>query len=141
MTDLAGEKEPSSAARRFARDALEAWAVPGELLEQVELVVSELVGNAVKHAGGATRLELAKTDDGVRVTVRDRGAGEPRAMRASPLEEGHRGLFIVDTVSARWGYLPEDGGKAVWAEFRVPTLVRTLSWSSAEPVLTIGMVP
>lgn len=126
-TELAGEPEPSSAARRFAREALEAMAVPAEVLERVELVVSELVGNAVKHAGGATRLELSDTGDGVRVAVRDRGAGEPRAMSASPLEEGHRGLFIVQTVSTRWGFVPEEEGKTVWADFRVPAPVRSLA--------------
>lgn len=119
-TELAAEAEPCSAARRFTRSALSSWNVPDELLERAELVVSELVGNAVKHAGGAARLELTRTAGGLRVAVCDRGFGEPQAMCAGPSEEGYRGLFIVQTVSSRWGFLPTESGKTVWAEFRVP---------------------
>lgn len=119
-TELSTSTEPSSAARQFCTDALRAWDVPREVRDQAELVVSELVGNAVKHAGGASTLELTRTADCVRIAVSDRGGGAPQRLQPGLLEEGGRGLFIVATVSSGWGHRPIPGGKTVWAELTVP---------------------
>ncbi|MGH3624026.1 MAG: ATP-binding protein [Sciscionella sp.] len=117
LTELTNEPRPGFVARRFVRGILNRWQVPSELLEPAELVVSELVGNAVKHADGATTLRLSKNDAELRIEVCDRGAGTPVVLQAGPLEEGHRGLFIVQAVSTSWGCQPTEAGKTVWATF------------------------
>lgn len=117
LTELTNEPRPSFVARRFVRSILGRWQLPSDVVEPAELVASELVGNAVKHADGATTLRLSKNDVELRIEVCDRGAGRPVVMWAGPLDEGHRGLFIVQAVSSSWGCEPTEAGKTVWATF------------------------
>lgn len=77
------------------------------------LVVSELVTNAVLHAGGG-ELALELHDHALRVEVSDRSTVHP-VMR-TPDAEGHRGLPIVAALCPHWGTIARDTGKTVWCE-------------------------
>lgn len=108
----------------LARDAVaDCTAVPGAVLGDLMLVVSELVANAVRHAGlaGEDMVLLALTflEESVRVEVTDRGSGfDPaRARAAAPSEDGGWGLNIVTSLSQAWGVVPATG--MVWADIAV----------------------
>jgi anti-sigma regulatory factor (Ser/Thr protein kinase) len=86
------------------------------LVDDVVLVVSELVTNAVQHGQGEIVLELEVQGERVLVTVADDGPGEPQLP--DPVAhgaEGGRGLALVAAVAQEWGVHPAaEGGKAVW---------------------------
>lgn len=101
------------AARCFAAQVL--GDVPPTTFESIELMISELATNCVKH--GRTAFELTITCEGeqVRVEVSDDDAGEPVKRSPTPQEPTGRGLQIVEFLSDAWGVLPRDGdGKTVW---------------------------
>jgi CheY-like chemotaxis protein len=108
-----------SAARRFVRDALTSES--RELLELVTLLVSELVTNAVVHAGTDARVEVRLRPDAVRVDVHDDDPRLPAPRSAEEGGPGGRGLPIVDQVASRWGIEPEGSGKVVWFEIDRPS--------------------
>ncbi len=116
---LAPEPGASYEARVVTRLALDHWGLDG-LTDTLTLVVSELVTNAVTHAGSAVRLELERVAEGVRVSVSDGSAEVPEHRRATPREEHGRGVHLVDVLATRWGTDPLPGGKRVWAELDVP---------------------
>jgi len=89
-------------ARRFIRSTLEEWGFDA-LSEVAELLVSEVVTNAVGHA--ASGGEVVVTDSGscLRVEVSDTGGGEVRQRSAEPEDVGGRGMAIVAALSSRWG--------------------------------------
>ncbi|WP_422125774.1 SpoIIE family protein phosphatase [Streptomyces graminilatus] len=108
-------------ARRFTSRTLRNWQL-SEAADEVLLIVSELVTNALVHTQGAVHVELTLGADRVRVTVND---SSPRAP-AKPVvvdweATGGRGLLLVEAVSAAWGSVPVGGGKQVWSEILVPT--------------------
>jgi anti-sigma regulatory factor (Ser/Thr protein kinase) len=115
---------------RAARAALEGLhgRVAPSVIADAQIVVSELVGNAVRHGGvsngGVVRLWVTLTSTTVRLEVADPGCGGVIAPRAPDLEGGGGfGLQIVRAVSEQWG-LEQDaaGGTRVWAQLaRVPT--------------------
>jgi anti-sigma regulatory factor (Ser/Thr protein kinase) len=109
------ERRPdaAAAARRHAR---EVCRPRDELVAyDVELVVSELVTNALLHGAGRITLTLRALHHGIRVGVADRGPGEPRRVEATPGGCHGRGLLLVDAVAADWGVdRLSDGGKEVW---------------------------
>ena len=98
------------AARRFVECALGRWGTT-EILEDVQLLASELVTNAVLHARTTLELVLTQVQDVVRLEVRDRRAGEP----VTPVERG-RGLQLVEGLAQRWGIVDDDCGRVVWLE-------------------------
>ena len=103
-------------ARAFARSALRGWGL-ADLLDPTCLVVSELVTNAVIHAGTELRLSLSMAASRVLITVHDHHAGAPRTgTDLSMLDFGGRGLLIVEEFAKDWGIFPtQAGGKLVWA--------------------------
>lgn len=108
-------------ARTFAADTLEAWAVRAEDVQAVQLLVSELVTNAVLHAPQSPTivLELFVTDGAVRVTVSDQSPLVPeRRSGATPSSaESGRGIELVDALAGRWGTERQGTtGKTVWCE-------------------------
>ncbi|GII80124.1 hypothetical protein Sru01_51060 [Sphaerisporangium rufum] len=113
-------------ARDFTVAALEDWGL-GELACDARLVVSELVTNAMRHAGQATRIRLLHRAAHVVCAVYDPAARPPVLTRAADLAESGRGLYLVESVSTAWGWQVLGGpGKLVWAAFRAPlTLART----------------
>jgi anti-sigma regulatory factor (Ser/Thr protein kinase) len=82
------------------------------LVDDVQLVASELVTNAVRHGVGAIRLDAQSTRDTVSMQIHDRGAGFAVARRRRQTS----GLAMVDAVCERWGVGP--GATNVWCELR-----------------------
>ena len=110
-------------ARRFVRDTAAA-AASRQVLDAM-LLTSELVTNAVRHAGHSTEdlIEVTVSVDerGLRVTVRDRGPGfDPEELDARS-GEGGWGLDLVRKLSSRWGVDRGDLGNDVWFEIDLPT--------------------
>jgi anti-sigma regulatory factor (Ser/Thr protein kinase) len=102
-----------TAARRFATDALVDDAV--DICQAVELMVSELATNCVRHAHTSFRLAITRTDEEIRVEVTDDGGGSPQMQSPRPDEPSGRGLRIVDMLSKRWGITRgASPGKTVW---------------------------
>jgi sigma-B regulation protein RsbU (phosphoserine phosphatase) len=96
--------------------------VPVDLLEDVELVISELVTNALRAACETVTLTVSHAESRVRVGVWDNAAGVPTLLSPT-ISEGHgRGLRIVAAVSDDWGVEVADDGKEVWAVLGVPAV-------------------
>ncbi|WP_409000789.1 SpoIIE family protein phosphatase [Streptomyces europaeiscabiei] len=101
-------------ARKTTARQLGAWGLE-ELAFTTELVVSELVTNAIRHAAGPIRLRLILERTLV-CEVFDGGATAPHLRHPRTTDEGGRGLFLISQFTQRWGtrFLPE--GKVIWAE-------------------------
>ncbi|MGH9116645.1 MAG: ATP-binding protein [Acidimicrobiales bacterium] len=113
---LALRSEPASA--RLARRFVDRWlgdASGSRVGDDLQLVTSELVTNAVRHSS-LTGLRISRDGDCVLLEVDDEGGGEPViADRGAPTALSGRGLVIVDRLVHRWGWLRlPDGGKRVW---------------------------
>ncbi|MER6913636.1 SpoIIE family protein phosphatase [Streptomyces sp. NPDC000594] len=110
--------EPEDAApgraRRLARRALSRWGLE-ELSDSVELLVSEVVANAVRYAERPVMLRLLRTDV-LRCEVGDDSPQLPRQRKARETDEGGRGLFLVNRLARRWGATRLSSGKVVWFE-------------------------
>jgi anti-anti-sigma regulatory factor len=88
--------------------------------DAAQLVASELVTNAVVHAGTEIDLTLRLLTPYLHIAVRDRGTGQPRiAGVVGESAESGRGLLLVDALASSWGTLFPDVGKIVWAQVRV----------------------
>jgi anti-sigma regulatory factor (Ser/Thr protein kinase) len=121
---VAVRHDPASAAlvrQAIARD-LESQAVSRDSIDDVVLVASELVGNAVVHTTVADAdLDIGWQVDGRTVTiwVCDPSLDKPRPRAAEPLATSGRGLAIVAAVASDWGVEPLPTGKRVWARVAV----------------------
>ncbi|WP_030456060.1 ATP-binding protein [Herbidospora cretacea] len=101
-------------ARRLVRRELTSRGCVS-FVDDCQLIVSELVTNAVRHAGTAFALRLRGTREWVYGEVFDTGPAPPRQREARPDATDGRGLLIVGTLAASWGYAPgARGGKIVW---------------------------
>jgi DNA-binding response OmpR family regulator len=115
VVDLAHDPVAPAEARRVVRDVLLHWGYR-DLLDDAALVVSELVTNAVRHAGSASIVVVNRTEGGIRVEVRDDGPGAPD-LGQSPTDAEHgRGLMIVAALATAWGVDDDAGSKTVWVE-------------------------
>ena len=132
---------PSSVAvarRRLTADLASA-GIYESAVGDAALVVSELLSNAIRHAaplpGSTVRVAWTLNDDALRVAVSDAGGGPmPRVTQASPAAPGGRGLGIVETLSARWGVLRDEGETTVWAVLAAPHVRET----AAPPVIPVA---
>ncbi|MCF3130045.1 SpoIIE family protein phosphatase [Streptomyces olivochromogenes] len=115
---LAPHPQTAGQARRLTRRTLRRWALD-ELLETTELLVGEVVANAVRYATRPITLRLVRTDV-LRCEVGDDSPLVPRMRHARPSDEGGRGLFLVDTLTLRWGATRLSTGKVVWFEQPLP---------------------
>ena len=121
---LAVRHEPASAARirsAIAAD-LERRAVAAQTVDDVILVASELVGNAIVHTTTVDDLDVSWDVDAdcVTITVRDDSDAEPTPQRALDTDTHGRGLAIVAALSADWGVARTGHGKRVWAQVPLP---------------------
>lgn len=110
-------------ARSRVRDLCRRWGLASEIREAAEIVVTELVTNAVEHALSPSVVEVERHGDAFRMTVRDYGAGsdhdipDATSWRAPPTSSPRgRGLAMVAAVSRAWGVLRHPDGKTIWAE-------------------------
>lgn len=113
-------REPARRARAFCHGVLSTWQVPDHKREDIVLVVSELVTNAILHGGAAEQLRLRRTARRVVIEVFDNGQRMPHPRAADLKAESGRGLHLVARLADRWGARPVRGGKAVWCEFDTP---------------------
>jgi DNA-binding NarL/FixJ family response regulator len=116
VLELRSELAAPGLGRRFARQVAE--GLDTALVDDIELLVSELVTNAVIHAHADPRLEIHLVKDSVRVEIHDDDPSPPILRSASENEKrpGGRGLQLVDRLSTRWGSDRTDTGKLVWFE-------------------------
>jgi serine phosphatase RsbU (regulator of sigma subunit)/anti-sigma regulatory factor (Ser/Thr protein kinase) len=105
-------------ARGRVRAALETWEL-AELSFTAELLVSELVTNALRYAQGDIDLRLLR-DRTLVIEVRDTSDALPRARQAADDEENGRGLQVVHRLAKRWGARLDGRGKVVWCELDLP---------------------
>jgi anti-sigma regulatory factor (Ser/Thr protein kinase) len=149
--DFPGDDTAVGLARTFCTDRLRRLMGPDEaaldLISTSELVVSELVTNAVRAASSQISVRLTVDDYNLVVAVRDNAAGRPEPRHASPSDVDGRGLAIISAVSNAWGVSGEQSAKTVWAEFCLsPTLVALAfaddgEQSGSEPEAAVGLDP
>jgi anti-sigma regulatory factor (Ser/Thr protein kinase) len=115
---IALPRSPSSvaAARRFIRARTTAWSLPQAASDQLVLIGSELVTNAVLHARTELVLVLELGQDRVRISVKDRSQAPATLRHYAPDALTGRGLGVVEALSDRWGISAPADGKVVWAE-------------------------
>src|SRR5487761_528648 len=130
VTTAAYEPQPSTAAeaRRFVRETLRSWGVPGpaaraaDLIDDVVLLTSELVTNAVVHAGTEVHVTCRMSSTAVEVAVRDRHPARALGVPAQPAGDpagrtSGRGLLLPSALATAWGVTYARTSKAVW--FRI----------------------
>jgi two-component sensor histidine kinase len=89
------------------------------LANDVSLVATELVTNALRHAGTPAQVSLTRIGQSLLLTVTDGSDRAPRPRQAAATDTGGRGLTIVEALTQQWGTAPSSSttGKAVWASF------------------------
>ena len=124
------EFEVGPSAACAARNALLALdgRVDSELLEDIRLLVSELVTNSIRHSeigtDGVVMLDVAATEDTIRVEVADTGNGfEPKPRKRDQSKQGGWGLYLVDRIADRWG-VARNNLTRVWFEIDDPRFQR-----------------
>ncbi|MFE1510596.1 SpoIIE family protein phosphatase [Streptomyces sp. NPDC058726] len=112
--DLSADPAVVAEARRTATGQLTRWGLD-ELVFTTELVVSELVTNAIRYASGPVRLRLIR-ERALVCEVHDGGATAPHLRHPRATDEGGRGLLLVSQLAQRWGTRFVPDGKIIWAE-------------------------
>lgn len=131
---LAAIPDAPSAARRFAKSILNRWNLPG-MIRDAELVISEMVTNAVQHVGiidaypKPTYMQLQEAklisvclyrhENFLVIEVWDPSTEPPIKRDAEATDEGGRGLVLIEAFTEGWGYRrPLTGGKVVWCAMK-----------------------
>jgi serine phosphatase RsbU (regulator of sigma subunit)/anti-sigma regulatory factor (Ser/Thr protein kinase) len=109
-------------ARSLIRDPLKRWGLE-DLIDSSELLVSELVTNAIKYANGEVLLRLILEPESLVCEVHDSSPALPRVLQVDKDAENGRGLHVVSQMASRWGVRRTPGGKVVWCEQLVPAEV------------------
>jgi anti-sigma regulatory factor (Ser/Thr protein kinase) len=114
--DLPLGVEAPRAARHAIGAVLQSWGFwDRDWLAQVQVVVSELVSNAVMHGGGSLAVDVKALDERVIIGAADGSSAVPR--RLDPGEPaGGRGLAVIEAFAVGWGVHDHDGGKRVWVQ-------------------------
>ncbi len=118
---LPSRPESAATARRLIQVVvLRQWHLSPKTTEDAVLLVSELVGNAVRHTGARVfGLRMRRRRGWIRIEVRDPSRGLPCLMPVQDMDVSGRGLFLVDKLSDRWGVDLLPRGKTTWFEMRV----------------------
>ncbi|HET6212857.1 MAG TPA: STAS domain-containing protein [Micromonosporaceae bacterium] len=107
-------------ARALVAKAATAWDLPGSLVPTLQVITSELVANAVVHAGTVLEFLMVLRDQLLHLSVRDGAPGQVRLRGAvSQDAEGGRGLLVVGALATAWGSVSTGAGKIVWATVRI----------------------
>ncbi|WP_031080812.1 SpoIIE family protein phosphatase [Streptomyces sp. NRRL WC-3549] len=131
-------------ARAFVRDTLQGWGYT-DVVDDAVVLTSELVTNAVVHAGTAADVLCLRTEDGVRVEVSDHYPEREIPLQSSGLDfgspdrEGGRGLLLCAALASRWGVEYSPAHKHVWFQLDLPE--RPVGIRSAGPVLPTALLP
>ncbi|MET9465658.1 SpoIIE family protein phosphatase [Streptomyces sp. NPDC006544] len=112
--ELAADPSLVARARTLVADQLTAWGLD-DLVFTTELIVSELVTNSIRYAGGPVGVRLIK-DRVLICEVSDPSQIQPHLRRAQLTDEGGRGLFLVAQLTRRWGGRYTAAGKTIWTE-------------------------
>ena len=127
LLELPFEAASASVARRHVVHVLRMRGFEAAVCEDAALVISELVGNALRHGrplpGGRLCVGWRLADDGLRVEVTDGGGRNHPTLRdtADLLSSSGRGLEIVAVLSQTWGYDADGRGTTVWVRMATPT--------------------
>ncbi|MFI8788290.1 SpoIIE family protein phosphatase [Streptomyces sp. NPDC055105] len=129
------DHDPTAAAtaRGHTRRTLADWNVNEDTAYAAELIVSELVTNAIRYGTPPLQLRLIKNRT-LTCEVHDDSATSPRLRHARTVDEGGRGLFIVAQLAQSWGTRYTTEGKTVWSEQTLPTPASPHSEPTAESV-------
>ncbi|MFB6842852.1 SpoIIE family protein phosphatase [Streptomyces sp. NPDC056361] len=132
-----------AAARAFVRDTLQGWGHP-ELVDDAVVLTSELVTNAVIHAGTSAEVLCLRSDDSIRVEVADRYPEREIPVQSgrslgNPDRENGRGLLLCAALAHRWGVDYSPTRKHVW--FHLDLAQRPVGTRSAGPVLPDPLLP
>ncbi|MFB7916067.1 SpoIIE family protein phosphatase [Streptomyces sp. NPDC056061] len=131
-------------ARAFVRDTLQGWGYT-DVVDDAVVLTSELVTNAVVHAGTAADVLCLRTEDGVRIEVADHyperevPLQHPGPDFVSPDRENGRGLMLCAALASRWGVEYSPTHKHVWFQLDLPE--RPVGIRSAGPQLPVGLLP
>ena len=131
-------------ARSFVRDTLQGWGF-GDIVDDAVVLTSELVTNAVVHAGTSADVLCLRTEDGVRIEVADRYPEREIPLQAtavnmgSPDREGGRGLQLCAALAAGWGVEYTPTHKQVWFQLDLPD--RPVGTRTAGPSLPADLLP
>lgn len=131
-------------ARSFVRDTLQGWGF-GDIVDDAVVLTSELVTNAVVHAGTSADVLCLRTEDGVRIEVADRYPEREIPLQAaavnmgSPDREGGRGLQLCAALAVCWGVEYTPTHKQVWFQLDLPD--RPVGTRAAGPSLPADLLP
>ncbi|MFI2783075.1 SpoIIE family protein phosphatase [Streptomyces sp. ALB3] len=117
--ELPYDKTAPAAARRLTSKRLADWHLEGDTGDATELIVSELVTNAVRYGRPPVELRLI-LDRGLTCEIRDGSTTAPYMKYAGAVDEGGRGLFIISQLASLWGTRYAAEGKTVWSEQTLP---------------------
>jgi anti-sigma regulatory factor (Ser/Thr protein kinase) len=118
--ELPPARESPAVARQAVAEACRRWDLPAEAVETALLATSELVTNAVMHAGTPLVLAVEYDDPHLTIAVGDGDDSLPEKRPASDEREDGRGVAIVDLLGATWGVQRTILGKTVWVSIVVP---------------------
>jgi hypothetical protein len=113
--DVPGDPAAVAGIRADVTRRLGAWGLD-EMAFTTELVISELVTNAIRYGTGPIRLRMLHDRDSLICEVADGSSTSPHLRRAATTDEGGRGLFLVAQFSQRWGTRYTARGKVIWTE-------------------------
>ncbi|MEU9287828.1 SpoIIE family protein phosphatase [Streptomyces sp. NPDC048275] len=131
-------------ARSFVRDTLQGWGF-ADIVDDAVVLTSELVTNAVVHAGTSADVLCLRSDDGVRIEVADRYPEREIPLQAtavnmgSPDREGGRGLQLCAALAGHWGVEYSPTHKQVWFQLDLPE--RPVGTRTAGPALPAALLP
>ena len=111
--ELKPERANVALARRFVIDAVHRLGME-QLSDVVELLASEVVTNAVLHAGTELHVRVLQANGGVRIEVSDGAGGAPTRRHYSAEAATGRGMGLVEALASDWGTTAQGGGKTVW---------------------------
>jgi anti-sigma regulatory factor (Ser/Thr protein kinase) len=113
--ELAPDHTAAARARQFVAETLRTWGLD-DAIEDAELLVSELVTNAILHARSPATVRIDRDAPRLRVAVCDTSPAPPRLRDYGPDAVTGRGMLLVDRIARRWGVELSGNGKCVWFE-------------------------
>lgn len=116
--ELLPDPTSPSRARVFVRNLMSRWGIDEAVVQDAELLITEVVTNGVLHAQTSMNVEIAKEDDCLHFAVQDGSRAEVVLRTPSKGEVTGRGIFLLDRLSQEWQVTPTREGKVI--SFRLP---------------------